>query len=402
MSQKVAIVVQRYGPKVVGGGELLTREVAEHLHTMLGWDIDVYTTTAQDYMTWANVFPAGEEVINGVRVLRFNSSLQRFKYFGLYDRLTAKLLRRLRRHSATRFLALILEMIWIWLQGPYCPALIQALDNNAEKYRKIIFVTYLYYPTLAGIKKHRDKAILIPLAHDEHAFHFTIVEQMLRSVPSMITNTPPETQLIKSKLGRATPVIDQAGVGFNADAYIPESRKSGDQPYILYLGRISAGKGVAQLVDWFNRLDSDPRFAGLKLRLAGHLEDSVKIPNNPRFEYLGYVDEKTKLQLMQNATVLVNPSAHESLSLIVIEAFALKIPVLVNKHCEVLHHYTKVVKTAFEFGDQVSFADNLHQIIATDWQSHAHQVDLEESRQWALDTFSWQRIASVYQKHVAL
>ena len=401
MQQKIAIVVQRYGPKVVGGGELLTREVAEHLHRMLGWEVDVYTTTAQDYMTWANVFPEGTETINGVRVHRFNSWMTRFKYFGLYDRLTAKLIRKLRNRSYTRPLAVLLETIWILLQGPYCPRLISALKHSASDYKKIIFVTYLYYPTLAGAKRFKDKAILIPLAHDEHAFHFLIVERLLQSVRSMITNTLPESRLVRLKLGGRQTMIDQAGVGFDADAYVPGARTQDEPPYILYLGRISAGKGVAQLVEWFGRLAGDPRFSGLRLRLAGHLEDSVTLPKDPRFEYLGFVDEETKLRLMRNATLVVNPSAHESLSLIVIEAFALKIPVLVNSHCDVLHHYTEVVDTAFEFSDEASFAKALANIIRTDWQSLEKQKELDAARHWALDTFSWQRIMSVYEKHVA-
>jgi glycosyltransferase involved in cell wall biosynthesis len=59
------------------------------------------------------------------------------------------------------------------------------------------------------------------------------------------------------------------------------------------------------------------------------------VPADPRFEYRGYVSESEKLELMRGAVTVVNPLADESLSLIVIEALGLKVPVLVNAHCDV-------------------------------------------------------------------
>ena len=52
---KIAIVVQRYGADINGGAELHARYVAEHLARHA--EVEVLTTCAQDYVTWANVFP---------------------------------------------------------------------------------------------------------------------------------------------------------------------------------------------------------------------------------------------------------------------------------------------------------------------------------------------------------
>lgn len=72
---RIAFVVQRYGPEVVGGAELHGREFAERL---LPWfDVEVLTTCALDYRIWANHFPRGESVVNGVRVRRFASARER-------------------------------------------------------------------------------------------------------------------------------------------------------------------------------------------------------------------------------------------------------------------------------------------------------------------------------------
>ena len=402
MSVQIAIVVQRYGTEIIGGGELLTRQVAEQLHRVLGWQVDVYTTTAKDYMTWANSYVPGLEVIQGVRVHRFNSRFQRAKFFGLFDRVVGPWLPRLRRRAWARPVAVMLEKLWILLQGPYCPDLLAELGRVSDRYQKIIFVTYLYYPTLVGVSRFKEKAILIPLAHEEAPFHFIIVERMLRSVRSMLTNTKPEELLVRSKLDGASVRIDQAGMGFDETMFVPRPGPPSEQgsPYVLYLGRISAGKGVAQLVSWFEQLGGDERFRGLRLVLAGHLEDSVTIPQDPRFEYRGFVSDAEKLLLMRDAVTVVNPSAHESLSLIVIEALALKVPVLVNAHCDVLRYYTEEVSTAFGFRDFESFTSVLHKVIATSWRSEQERKDLEEARAWALKMFSWSQILSVYDQQV--
>src|SRR5207342_3127991 len=66
---RLAFVVQRYGPEVVGGAELHCRWVAEHLAAR--HEVEVLTTTATDYLTWENVLPEGVHHINGVQVRRF-------------------------------------------------------------------------------------------------------------------------------------------------------------------------------------------------------------------------------------------------------------------------------------------------------------------------------------------
>jgi len=66
----VAFVVQRYGLDINGGAELHCRWVAEHMARH--WNVEVLTTRAHDYVTWADRYPAGMETINGITVRRFS------------------------------------------------------------------------------------------------------------------------------------------------------------------------------------------------------------------------------------------------------------------------------------------------------------------------------------------
>ncbi len=57
---RLAFVVQRYGLEIQGGAELHCRLVAELLSRK--HDVEVVTTCAHDYLTWANAYPAGSEI----------------------------------------------------------------------------------------------------------------------------------------------------------------------------------------------------------------------------------------------------------------------------------------------------------------------------------------------------
>lgn len=66
---RLALVVQRYGLDIAGGAEYHCRLVAEHLARHAS--VTVRTTCADDYVTWANRYPEGEEAVNGIAVRRF-------------------------------------------------------------------------------------------------------------------------------------------------------------------------------------------------------------------------------------------------------------------------------------------------------------------------------------------
>ena len=62
-------MVQRYGLDIAGGAEYHCRIVAEHLARHAR--VEVITTCAADYITWANHYREGLETLNGIPVRRF-------------------------------------------------------------------------------------------------------------------------------------------------------------------------------------------------------------------------------------------------------------------------------------------------------------------------------------------
>src|SRR5439155_22483777 len=69
MPDKILVVVQRYGEEVTGGSESHARMLVERL--ALRREVEVATTTALDYWTWAPHYAAGIDTVAGVPVHRF-------------------------------------------------------------------------------------------------------------------------------------------------------------------------------------------------------------------------------------------------------------------------------------------------------------------------------------------
>src|SRR5207249_3418059 len=103
---------------------LLCRLVAEQM--ALRARTDVLTTCALDYVTWANHYPAGEERIGELRILRFPVEKQRDPAsFG-------QLSERLRPRMGT--LSLAEEERWMREQGPWSPELFRYIERQKDEY----------------------------------------------------------------------------------------------------------------------------------------------------------------------------------------------------------------------------------------------------------------------------
>jgi len=105
------------------------------------------------------------------------------------------------------------------------------------------------------------------------------------------------------------------------------------EPFAIYVGRIDENKGCKELFEHFARYASAfPR--GLSLVLIGGAV--IPVPSHPRIRHLGFVPDEDKFDAIAAADLLVMPSHFESLSMVVLEAWALGRPVLVNGRCDVL------------------------------------------------------------------
>ena len=73
--KKIAVVLPRYGQEVAGPVPNYAYELVQKLKGF--YSVDVLTTTASDYQTWANHFPEGESEEDGITIWRFRTTQNR-------------------------------------------------------------------------------------------------------------------------------------------------------------------------------------------------------------------------------------------------------------------------------------------------------------------------------------
>jgi glycosyltransferase involved in cell wall biosynthesis len=98
------------------------------------------------------------------------------------------------------------------------------------------------------------------------------------------------------------------------------------------------------------------------LVLAGH--QVLDIPAHPKIRYVGYVSDAEKAAMLAGASVVVMPSVLESLSILVLEAWALGTPVLVNARCRVLEGQCRRSRGGLYYRDLAEFAAMLKLLMA--------------------------------------
>lgn len=325
---KICFVIQRYGEDVNGGAELLCRQIAEHLLPF--YDVHVFTTKAKNYITWKNEYPESFEEINGVKVHRFKNQLRRDeKYLGQVN------------VDFERYVAgnEELEKHWVKAQGPYCPGLIEEIKKEKVTYKKFIFFTYLYYPTIFGVPEVKEKAILVPTAHDEPFIHMSILKSVFQQCQALFYMTEEEKKLIHQLFGNEDVKYEIGGSGIEVpdDIQPPRAKsKYGLGTYLIYVGRVDEGKNVPLLIKYFREFKKR-NCSDLQLVLVG--KQFIDIPESDDLKTLGFVTEQDKYDLIAGAKALVLPSYYESLSLVVLEAMKLQVPVIASEYCEVVKQH---------------------------------------------------------------
>jgi glycosyltransferase involved in cell wall biosynthesis len=326
-NRRVAFVVQRCGREVNGGAEAHCLAIAQRMSVY--WETEILTTCSVDYVTWEDFYPPGEERIGDVLIRRFPVAASRVTE--TFNQLSAEINKNVNSAGAEE------QQAWMQAQGPWCPELIRYIETHSRDYDAFIFFTYLYWPTLMGLPKVADRAILVPLAHDEWTIYLPIFRQLFAGARRFIFNTVEEKQFLQ----RLFPESPLAGpiVGVSVDRPLEVDplrfrREHGvEDGFLLYVGRIDPSKGCEELFEFFLRSRNEGRLPS-KLVLLG--KPVMPIPAHPDIIALGFVSEQTKWDALAACEALVMPSVNESLSMVLLEAWSVAKPVIVNGRCEVL------------------------------------------------------------------
>jgi len=429
---KIGFVVQRYGAEILGGSEYHCRLIAERLATK--HDVEVLTTCARDYVTWRNEYPEGNDRIKGVTVRRFPVTAPRdLEAFNQYSDWIFH-----HPHSRED------ELKWLEMQGPWSPALRDYLAKHHKAYDALIFFTYLYAPTVLGLRVDPARSILVPTAHDEPAIHLGIYKELFRMPAAIAYNTEVERQFLKTRfeIGAMTEEVVGCGVdllpGGDVGGALPREERSGDRgrtsavavalgevqamddesdeeplaghlaqrgarfqrrhrlhgQFLLYGGRIDPGKGCEELLEYFTSYkeqagDADLVLMGVKL---------MQLPEVPWVKFAGLLSERERLEALEAATIVVVPSPFESLSLLALEAMAVGTPVLVNGHSDVLVEHVRKSNAGLYYDNRDEFVEAAKLLLADD---RLRRTMGRNGKEYVKREYRWDAILAKYDRLIA-
>ena len=431
---RIAFIVQRYGTEILGGSEYHCRLIAERLAPK--HQVEVLTTCAADYVSWKNEYPEGSDRVRGVTVRRFaNARTRDIQAFNQYSEWIFN-----NAHTRED------ELEWLRQQGPWCPALIEHLERNHHQYDILIFFTYLYAPTVLGMKTAPHKSILVPTAHDEPAIRLDIYKELFSHPAGLAYNTDVERRFLTTHFSiraveeetigcgvdlppaqaypRDGTALEAAGEPSDADPGAspgagepPEEDAVPDEspsfrphlaqrgtifrrrhrlhgPVALYGGRIDPGKGCEELIEYFSTYVQDGGDATLVLMGV----KLMPIPEEPFIRFAGRLSDQERLQALEAATVVVVPSPYESLSLLALESFAVGTPVLANARSEVLVDHCHKSNAGLYYADRDEFTECLKLLIADRRLRAAMGAN---GREYIRQSYRWDVILGKYERMFA-
>jgi glycosyltransferase involved in cell wall biosynthesis len=381
--KKVAFVSPRYGTEIMGGAETAVRQLAEHLCAQTDWEAEVHTTAALDAITWTDELEPGTSELNGVTVHRHPTAKGRTMDFYMLDGLLRLAPRLTTREQGKR---------WVEYNGPVSPQLVDAVcASDADV---VVFTPYLYHPTVATIGRVPMPAVFHPAAHDEPALYFSVFRGTFGDADAFCFYTHSERSLVE----RMYPVAERPqivlglGVGDSEGTGRPggELLGLGDRPYLVSVGRVDEHKGSKMLAAYFATYKE--RHPGpLALALVGPI--SYETEPHPDIVVTGPVEEADKWDIVRDSVVAVSASALESFSLVVIEAWVDRVPVLVNGSCGATREHAERSGGGLWFSSYPEFEAVLDRLLA----DPALRARLGDRGRAYVDThFRWPVLVSRY------
>lgn len=384
----LAFVTPWFGEKIPGGAEMALRELVVHLNEE-GIKLEVLTTCVKEFSSnWSeNYYEEGTSVELGVLVRRFKADKRDEQRFASIN------------YKLMQGLSITLNEEEI-----FCDEMINSnslyhyIEETKDQYSLFIFIPYMFGTTYFGCQICPEKSVLIPCLHDESYAYMQCFRKAFSNTAGMIFLAKPEKKLASELYDLSR--MKQEVLGMGLDTQIVSSGQEFRQkykvnsPYIVYAGRKDAGKNVHTLIQYFSeykkRMDSK-----LKLVLLGG--GNIEIPKVLVEDVvdLGFVDVQDKYNAMEGAEFLCQPSNNESFSLVIMESWLCKRPVLVSGQCAVTKGFVTETQGGLYFDNYFEFEGAVEYLLN---HPEIEKQMGENGRNYVLSEFSWEVIVKKYLK----
>lgn len=380
--KKIGFVIPWYGENIPGGAEAELRGLTKHLHRE-GVELEILTTRVKEFASdWSlNYYPEGIEVIKDIPVRRFNTYKRDANKFNVVnEKLMAQSM-----PSEQEEIIFMEEMV-------NSPDLYRYISEKKEEYSIFVYIPYMFGTTYYGIKACPEKAVMIPCFHNESYVYMNIFKELFPQVKGMLFHAKAEAELANRVYNLSEVKQEVLGGGIDTDwKGNPETFRTKyniKDMYILYAGRKDAGKQVDMLIAFFSRYKHSHN-NDLKLILIGGGEVDIPIEMQNEIIDLGFVDLQDKYDAYSASLALCQPSLMESFSIVIMESWIAKRPVIVNAECDVTSDFVKETGAGFEFADYNSFERAIEYLL----ENPEKADDMGETGySYVMNNFNWKVI----------
>ena len=379
-STRIGFVPPRFGSEVVGGAEAVIAEAARQF-AHRGYEVEVLTTCAVDHYTWANHYPAGSTMVDGITVRRFPTVVDTA---GVHrQRIGDRIL-------AGSQISITEQQLWV-NDSMRVPDLWHHILKNPDQFRVLVFAPYMFWTTYAVGQINPERTVIMPCLHNEPPARLDVFKPVIEGARGIWFLTDPEAELGQNlfNLPNRHEVVG-AGVEpaeqYDADAFRSEYGIEGD--YIYYAGRREWGKGWADLVDAFGRLVTQ---FGTHLKLVTSGVGELDLPAflESRVVDVGFISDNQRNNAMAGAVAYVQPSKMESFSRTVLEAWAAGTMVIANGASDVVKWHVERSQAGLLYESQAELAQALR-FVSDD--PHGAAKIAEPGRSYVLDHYLWPSI----------
>jgi len=385
--KKLGFVIPWYSENITGGAETELKGIVEHLAEK-GTQLEVLTTCVEKFNSdWSkNYWQEGVEIINKINVRRFKVTGRNAKIF---DEINSKLManQTVSTDEQKKFMKNFVNS----------PDLYKYIKTHQNEYSLFVYIPYMFSINYYGMLECPEKSVLIPCFHEESYIHLDIYKNVIEKIAGLIYLSNPEKKLANKIFDLSN--VKQAVLGAGVDTdfeYSSETFRNKYhlyEPFILYAGRKDVGKNIYLLIQYFEQYLKMHQGSKLKLVLMGG--GKVVIPGRLKDKIidLGYVDLQDKHDGCAAASVLCQPSVHESFSIVIMESWLGERPVLVHENCEVTKNFCKETNAGLWFGNYYEFEAELDFILNN--ENISSQMG-KNGRKYVVQNFSWDVISQKY------
>ena len=290
---------------------------------------------------------------------------------------------------------------YAWLEsGPHSATLYPHVRRHAADFDAIIALPYANPLVHYAAWVAPEKVLLWPCLHDEPYAYMEPVRLLLDSVWAVAFNAPEEAQIVSDllQIQLARWAVLGAGVSLPAanETLAGGSKTEGSRtPYLLYVGRLEAGKNLSQLYDYVRHYHEE----GHQVKLIVVGRGPLSPPRHAAFDYRGYVPDDEMAAIMAGALSLCQPSLNESFSLTMMESWLAGRPALVSGGCAVTRGHVGRSKGGLWFENYADFSGAVSWLLAND--ELADRMGLN-GRRYVQANYTWpavvDRFARVFAK----